>query len=367
MIHQLRTLVIKELLSYLRDPRSRFILIGPPLIQLLIFSYAATMEVNNVRIGVMNEDKGSWSRNFVARVAAANFVADVVYETDPAQLQRNINNRNILLGIHIEETFSHHLTRGELAEVQVLIDGRRANAGQIAARYLDSITAELNRDIQAVQRATVPQVASRAWFNQNLTYQWFIVPSLAGTLSMMIALLITALSIARERELGTFDQLLMTPTSPFTLIIGKTIPAMIIGMGLGCVMIFAGIFLFKIPFRGSYLLLFISLGLFNLSVVGLGLTISSFCKTQQQAILGTFAITIPVILISGFATPVENMPSWLQVISQASPLRHFLVIVQGSFLKALPTDVVVINAWPMAVIALVTLTTATVIVRWRLH
>jgi ABC-2 type transport system permease protein len=210
-------------------------------------------------------------------------------------------------------------------------------------------------------------VAVRHWFNPNLTYRWFIVPSLAGILATFITLLVTALSIARERELGTFDQLLVSPCTPGEIIVAKMVPALLIGTVLAGVMVTAGILAFRVPFTGSLPLLLLSLIVFILSIVGIGLMISSVCATQQQAILGTFAVGVPTVLMSGFATPVENMPVVLQWAAEAIPLKHFLVIVQGSFMKGLPPAEVLANAWPMALIAVVTLGVATVFVRSRLQ
>ncbi|HMM46310.1 MAG TPA: ABC transporter permease, partial [Candidatus Macondimonas sp.] len=198
-------------------------------------------------------------------------------------------------------------------------------------------------------------------------YRWFIVPGLTGILALFSSLLITSLSIARERELGTFDQLLVSPTSTPEIIISKSLPALAIGTGLGLFMISAGVFLFGIPFTGSFALLLASLVLFIASVVGIGLMISAVSMTQQQAILGAFAVGVPAVLMSGFATPVENMPVVLQWLAQAIPLTHFLIIVEGSFLKAMPPGDILASLWPLAVIALATLTMATVFVRGRLQ
>jgi ABC-2 type transport system permease protein len=193
------------------------------------------------------------------------------------------------------------------------------------------------------------------------------VPALGAILALFSALIVTALSIARERELGTFDQLLVSPATPLEIIVGKTVPALIIGTLLGTIMIGCGVLIFRVPFTGSFTMLWLLLLLFILSVVGIGLMISSVCQTQQQAVLGTFAFAIPTILMSGFATPVENMPYALQIVAEADPLKHFLIIIQGSFLKALPMSVLWANAWPLAVIALVTLSTAALFVRGRLQ
>jgi ABC-2 type transport system permease protein len=340
--------IVKELLSYLRDPRSRLTLIGPPLAQLFIFSFAMTLDVSNVAIAVLNDDTGRWSQEMIERVGASSF----------------IDRRQALAAIHFPDDFSRDVTAGRPASAQVILDGRRANAAQIALGYLNTIAEGLGAEL--LQSGSPPQVAVRHWFNPNLIYRWFVVPSLSGMLALMISLLITALSIARERELGTFDQLLVSPAQPIEIVIGKTVPAMIIGTLLGGVMITAGVVAFRIPFTGSIFWLLGSLMLFILSVVGIGLMVSSVCRTQQQAILGTFTVAVPLVLISGFATPVENMPGWLQIVAEASPLKYYLIIAQGSFLKSLPATDVLANAWPMTVIAFVTLSCSIFIVKRNL-
>ncbi|MEQ8859691.1 MAG: ABC transporter permease [Pseudomonadales bacterium] len=368
MWHRLAHLVVKELISYLRDPRTRVILIGPPLMQLVIFSFAATLEVRNVAVAVLNQDGGPVSERFLERLGASSFINELVPVTDSARLESLIDERRVLLGVRFPPDFSRSAVAGEPAPLQLLIDGRRANAGQIAQSYVSQIAAQLDLELARDAGVDVAEpTIVRHWFNPNLINQWYIVPGLSGILAMMIALVVTALSIAREREMGTFDQLLVSPIRPLEIIIGKTVPAMIIGAVLAGVMIGAAIFLFHVPFSGNLGWLLASLLLFMLSVVGIGLMVSSVCQTQQQAILGAFMAAVPLILISGFATPVENMPGWLQLLAEADPLKHFLIIVQGSFLKALPFHEIVASAAPMALIALITLSVATLFVRSRLQ
>jgi drug efflux transport system permease protein len=359
--------IVKELLSYLRDPKSRLTLIGPPLMQLLIFSYAVTLDVSNVDIAVLNEDSGRWSAELIQRLDAASFVSSIVFVDRDEALAEMINRREVLAALHIPADFSRDIAAGKPAAVQAIIDGRRANSGQITAGYMNSIAAELGAEIVGGAGSRSSGTTVIHLFNPNLIYSWFVVPSLSGMLAMLISLLVTALSIARERELGTFEQLLVSPARPLEIVIGKTVPALIIGTLLGSLMISAGVFIFRIPFTGSALWLIASLMLFILSIVGIGLMVSSVCQTQQQAILGTFTLAVPLVLISGFATPVENMPGWLQLIAAASPLKYYLVIVRGTFMRALPGADVFANVWPMALIALVTLSSAIVIVQRRLH
>jgi ABC-2 type transport system permease protein len=359
--------IVKELLSYLRDPKSRLTLVGPPLAQLLVFSFAVTLDVGHVGVAVVNDDAGRWSDELIERIEASSFVDGVRFVSSPEQLAELINQRKALIGLQFSSDFSRRIAAGEPAQAQVVIDGRRANAGQIALGYLNTIAAGVGAELAATAGSAPPEIALRHWFNPNLIYRWFVVPSLSGILAMLISLLVTALSIARERELGTFDQLLVSPAQPVEIIVGKTLPALIIGTVLGAVMISAGVFAFGIPFTGSLPWLAASLMLFILSMVGIGLMVSSVCRTQQQAILGTFAVGVPLVMISGFATPVENMPRWLQLIAEASPLKYYLIIVRGSFLKGLPAADIFANAWPMALIAVVTLSLAILIVKRNLQ
>lgn len=363
---RLRAQFIKEVLSILRDPRSRMVVFVPPLVQLLVFAFAATLEVRNVDIAVHNQDAGRWSHELVMRLDRAEFINQVHHVTSSGELRTLLDRGKVIAALEIPIDFSRAIAAGDSGNVQVVVDGRRSNSGQISVAYLSAIAAEVGAAVNPEAAAAAPVVV-RNWFNPNLIYRWFIVPSLSGILAFFSALMLTSLSIARERELGTFDQLLVSPTSTTEIIISKSLPALAIGTLLGLMMIAAGVVLFQIPFSGSFWLLLISLVLFILSVVGIGLMISAISATQQQAILGAFAIGVPAVLVSGFATPVENMPTLLQWLAQAIPLTHFLVIVQGSFLKALPFRDILASLWPLAIIALVSLSMATVFVRGRLQ
>ena len=362
---RLRAQIIKELLCLLRDPKSRVIMIGPPIIQLFVFSFAITLEVKHVDVALLNRDTGGAATELVQQIQSSVLVDRIRVAGNEAELAEMIDTQQALAGVVIPETFSRDIAQGKSGTAQVIIDGRKANAGQIALGYLQTIAG--NAALTLRPGSSSEPASVRHWFNPNLIYRWYVVPSLSGILVTLIALMVTALSIARERELGTFDQLLVSPCTPTEIIVAKAIPAFLVGTVLASVMMGAGVFLFGVPFTGSIALLFLCLTLFILSLVGIGLMISSICSTQQQAILGTFAVVVPAIIMSGFATPVENMPVFLQWLAQCIPLKHFLIILQGSFIKALPPADVFANAWPMAVIAAVTLTLATRFVRSKLQ
>lgn len=357
---------VKELLCILRDPRNRVVVFVPPLLQLLIFAYAATLEVRNVDIAVYNQDTGREAQEVVWHLEAARFIAHVHHVHSNTALREQLTQGKVIAAITIPADFSRTIAINGSGHVQVLVDGRRSNSGQIVTGYLSTIAKDIRFTADPVP-APETSVVVRHWFNPNLVYLWFMVPGLTGTLAFFSALMITALSIARERELGTFDQLLVSPASTLEIILSKSLPALVISTLLAFLMISMAVWFFHIPFTGSFGLLLVGLILFILSAVGIGLVISAISMTQQQAILGGFVIGVPTVLISGFATPIENMPVLLQWLSQAIPLTHFLIIIEGCFLKALPPWDILANLWPLAAISLTTLPMAIIFTRNRLQ
>ncbi|WP_309083716.1 ABC transporter permease [Chelativorans sp.] len=366
---RLKALIVKELLAILRDPRGRLILIGPPVVQLLVFSYAATLEVKNVDILVLDRDAGKWSQELVQRIDGAPTFRSISSAESLDALRARIDRQQAIAAVHIGPTFSRDIAAGRPADVQIILDGRRSNAAQIVAGYLNQIVNALAAELSAQRRAPARSIAvvPRNWFNPNLIFQWFMVPNLVAAVALLIGLVVTALSIARERELGTFDQLMVSPLRTHEILIGKIIPPMLIGAFHLTVYILAAVFVFGVPLRGSLLMLYGSGVFYLLSVVGVGLFISALSMTQQQAILGAFLFMVPAMLLSGFATPIENMPGWLQPVTLANPLRYFLAVVKGVFLKDLPFHEIARNTVPLAVIALVTLGAAAWLFRRRME
>lgn len=369
MLRRIWTLLIKEILAVWHDKKSRMLLVIPPIMQLFIFAWAATLDVKNVPIGVVNHDSGEQAIELLQRFHGAPVFSKIYYLNSTEEIAPFIDNQRGLMVIHIDEQFSRNLDAQKPADIQLILDGRKSNTTQILLGYANNVIQQFNQDLgaKATIKSAQSQLFPRNWFNPNLLYYWYNVPSLCAILSMMTSLAVTALSVARERELGTFDQLLVSPMLPIEILIGKVLPAIFIGMAEGSLIIFAAIFIFQIPFTGSFLWLYLGMFIFVSSIVGVGLFISSLCSTQQQAILGTFLFTSPAISLSGFATPIENMPYWLQQLTQIIPLRYFLVIVKGSFLKAIPPQVVFSNIWQMTLIAIVTLSAATWLFRRRLQ
>jgi ABC-2 type transport system permease protein len=364
---RLLALIVKELLVLLRDPRSRVILIGPPVIQLVVFAFAATLEVKNVDVVVLNRDEGASGVELVRRIEGSPTFRSVLPVHDPVSLRRAIDQEQAICAIDIGPSFSRDLVAARPASVQLVLDGRRSNASQIVNGYLGEIindyVADENERFHRL--AGVPRVVSRNWFNPNLTFTWFTVPGLIAIIAQIVGLLVTALSVARERELGTFDQLMVAPLRTHEILLGKLIPPVLIGFFHITLYVVATIVIFHVPLRGSLVLLYASALFFLAAVAGVGLFISSLCATQQQAILGAFLFTAPATLLSGFATPIENMPDWLQPITLINPLRYFLVVTRGVFLKAMPAEEVAKATWPLMCIAAVTLTAAAWLFRRR--
>lgn len=360
MIKRIRTLIRKELIAVIRDRRVRFALFVPPVIQLFLFTFAATLDVKNATMGVLNRDGGEESVQLIQRFYGTKVFSHVIFLKNEEEIRPFLDEQRGLMVLSIDAQFSRDLAAKRPATVQLLLDGRKSNTAQIVAGYAATIIQQFR---PKNQRAFT---VSRTWFNPNRLYFWYNIPCLVATLSMLTCLVVTAQSVARERELGTFDQLLVSPLTPFEILMGKTIPGIMVGLIEGTVMLAAGTLLLGVPFTGSLILYYISLFIFVTSVSGIGLFVSSLAKTQQQAMLGVFIFMIPCILLSGFATPIENMPAWLQPFSYLFPLRYMLIISKGLFLKAMPAHIVFMQVWPLIIISCFTLTGAGWFFRRRL-
>ena len=355
---RIKALIIKEILAVWRDKKSRFMLIAPPLIQLIILSHAATLDVNNISLGIYNQDNGWYSYELIQRIKGSPYFKHVYQFRNPKEVQRAINTQEVIVSIQFQSDFSRLIAGGQSAQLQIVLDGRKSNASQTVFGYLTQVLQNFNTDILKFQGVEVPEpidIEFRSFFNPNIDYIYFTVPSLVAILSMLLALTVTGLSVSRERENGTFDQLLVSPLQPWQILIGKMVPAMIISIGETTLLMVLAIFLFDVPFVGSLLLLYVSMVVFLLSIVGIGLFISSISQTQQQSILGTFVFMTPTMLLSGYATPIENMPTWLQPFTNLLPIKHFFIVIKGIFLKNVPASEVFMNTWPMALIAIFTL------------
>jgi ABC-2 type transport system permease protein len=366
---RIAALALKELLALLRDKRSRIVLVGPPIAQLIVFGYAATYDLNHIPVAIYNQDRSAASRELVARVSGSPHFDLVAYVDHDAQIAPLVDNKDALMVLRLGQRFSAQMKRGRTAPVQVIIDGRNSNTALLALGYLRTIVTDFNIEWAREHglRGPPATLQVRPWYNENLLSRWFIVPGIVGLLSLVVTIIVTGLSVAREREAGTFDQLLVTPLRPAEILVGKSLPGIIIGLVEGSLILLVVIFWFEVPVRGSLLALYLGMFLFLLSAVGVGLMISSLAVTQQQGILGAFMFLVPAVILSGFATPISNMPTVVQHLTLINPLRYFMVILRGVFLEGDSWTLLVDQYWPMAIIAVVTLSLAGWLFRHRLN
>lgn len=363
-IRRIHALVRKEFQSLLSTKSGRLLLIMPVIIQTALFPFAATLEVSNASLAVFNEDQGMASVEMMQRFAASGAFTRVMPVWTLEQLDEAIGTREALLAVRIPEDFSRKLATGEASPVQVILDGRRSNSSQIASGYLQSVLDDYLKDrAKAAGRVLPSEVIVRNWFVPNLEYTHFILPSLVAIITTIGSLIVTALSVAREREQGTFEQVLVSPLSPEMIMIGKAVPAIAVGFFQATLILLAAVFIFDVSFRGSLALLYGGMFFYALALVGVGLFISSISKTQQQAFLGAFVFMVPAVLLSGYTAPVENMPMWLQHLTWANPVRHFVEVVKGVFLKDASPARVFELVWPLMVISIVTLSLAALMFR----
>ena len=363
---RLSALIVKELLAAFRDPRARLALVVPPVIQLLLFAFAATLEVSNVPIGVLNEDWGMASVQLISRFERASAFSEIRHYASQREVQAAIDRQQVMIVVHIGQDFSRNLAAGERTTVQVILDGRKSNSAQLVNSYVGAIVHQFSDDYRTGSAATT-EIVDRSWYNPNREYRNAMVPTLIGILSMTMVLMIVGMSVARERELGTFEQLLVSPLQPFEIVIGKAVPGLIVGLVQGLLITLVVRFGFGIPLTGSPFLLFAGLVVFLIAVIGVALFISSLAANQQQAMMGIMVFMMPAMMLSGFASPVQNMPAWLQPIAMLNPLAHFMVIMRGVFLRDMPFWLVAERIWPMAAIAVVTVSAATWLFRRRVQ
>ncbi len=361
------SLIRKELLAILKDPKSRASVIVPPILQCLIFGYAASYDLNHVPFAVIDQDRSFASHQLIAHFDGSPVFTQVATLSDPRKLAAMINSRQVLLALEIQDGFARQLAMGQTASVQIIADGRDSNTAEVATSYAAAIINGFNAQWRQDHGlpASQPLVVTRAWFNPNLQTRWSMIPGLIGTITLIQTMMLAAMSVAREREQGTFDQLLVTPIRPVEIMIGKAIPAMLVGIFQATNILLVAQLWFRIPFAGSFAILYMGLILFVLAAVGLGIFLSSIAMTMQQAMLYGMVVIMPATLLSGLSTPISNMPQSLQLVTYANPLRYAIQIAQRVYLEGVGVSELLPYLWPMAVIAMVTLSIATWMFRHR--
>lgn len=357
-------MALKELVVVLRDRRVLTTLVASPVIQLLLFGLATTLEVKNVSLGVVNRDVGVASEQFLAALGATGEVGRVVHYRNERALGEAIEQREVLGGVILPPDLSVRVARGETGEIGLLLDGRRINASQIVTTYIAEITASTGMALRPAD-GRAPGLVVRNWYNPNLDYSWFTLPGMIAVITTVLVLSVSVQAIAREREAGTYDQLMALPMRHWEILLGKSVPAFVVGVFNGSFYVAMVALLSDVPFRGSYLLAVAAVAAFSLAVSAIGLAISSIAANQQQAFLGGFLVIVPMILLSGYASPIDGMPSWLQPVAAIDPLSHLLAVCHGVFLKDLPVQMIVQHIWPMLAVAIGALALGHVLLRGR--
>ena len=361
-------LVRKEFLAVLKDPSGRIILVMPVIVQSLLFGYAATYDLNQVDYALLDQSRSAASAALVARFDGSAAFRRAATLDNESQIAAPIDTGRVLLVLHIGPRFAQQLAAGEDAPVQLIVDARNSTTAGTAAGAVGSIVAQFNDDWRRLHGGGPPPVTvvQRAWFNPNLSTRWNFLPGLIAALSMIQTLMLTALSVAREREQGTFDQLLVTPLSPSEIMVGKAVPPVLIGILQSTLVLLIARWWFQIPMAGSLATLYTGLLFFTVASVGIGLSISAVSASMQQAMLYTFVLIMPMMLLSGLATPVSNMPAALQIATLANPLRFAIEIVQRVYLEGVGLATVWHGLIPLVLIAAVTLPLAAWLFRHRL-
>ena len=362
---RLRQLVRKEFRQLLRDPRARRLLFVSPMVQLLIFGYAVNTDVRHAKTMIVDLDQTEESRALVGTLTATGYFDVTARGEAPADVARALDHGDVVMGVEIPRGFAADIARGRVAEVQLLVDGSTANTANVALGYASQIITryalEKGAAVRALAGTGTPGVdfRARAWYNPNLESRVYNVPAVMGNIVLMMSLLLTSLAVVREREIGTLEQLMVSPLTPVELIVGKTLPAAFIALVDMALVTAVSMLWFHIPLRGSFLLLGVSSLLFIFTGLGVGLFISTVSNTQQEAFMSMFLFFLPAMMLSGMMFPVENMPRALQYVTLADPLRHYILIVRGVFLRgagweALAPQIITLGVIGVGVLAFAT-------------
>ena len=348
MFGRLRQMLIKEFIQVLRDKRTRFVLFGPPIIQMLIFGYAATLEIKHVPTAIMDYDNTQASRDLISRFAASHYFDVRLLKADRRQIPVLIDRGDVTLAIQINAGFARDLGKGQTAHLQVVADSSNSNTAVIGLGYVNTVAGNFAENYQRarLQRLSpmtllgIPRIVldHRPWYNIDLSDRWFFIPGVIGNLIMVIVVNLTAFAVVREREIGTLEQIMVTPIRRVEFILGKTVPFFLIGLFDAILVSAFGTLWFGVPLRGSMGVLALGTVLFLICMLGIGLFISTISRTQQQAMVTAFFFIMPSILFSGFGSPISSMPETLQWLTYLNPLRYFQEVLRSVYLKGTGLD-----------------------------
>ncbi len=348
MFDRIRQMLIKEFIQVFRDPRMRTVIFIIPCVQTIVIGYAVTLDVREAPTGIYDLDNTALSRELIARFLASGYFRAVAHLSGDAQAQALLDQGQASLVLRINRGFAEDVKAGRTAQVQVLVDGADSNTAAIVLSYANRILAGLSEEVVVEQLARINgsrstpnriDLRARVWFNENLESRYFFVPGVIVVVVTLVTLLLTSMAVVREKEIGTMEQIMVTPITATEFVLGKTIPFALIGFADVIVLTLVGKYWFGVPFRGSVGLLLLAAGFYLMITLGGGLLISTLSQTQQQAMMSTFFFFFPAMLLSGFAFPIANMPAVVQWLTLANPLRWFLVVVRAIFLRGVGHDV----------------------------
>jgi ABC-2 type transport system permease protein len=364
MYERIKQMLIKEFIQTFRDRKMMGIIFMMPIVQVLIFGYAVTTDVRQVKTAVHDLDNSVVSRELISRFEKSGYFDIIEYVDNDDRATAMVDRGNVRTVLRINKGFGDDLRAGRTATLQAIVDGTDSNTAGIVLDYSSKISLRFSQKVLLTRftrlrgSAETPGhvvLETRAWFNENLESRNFYVPGVIAIIVMLITLMLTSMAIVREKEIGTMEQIMVTPIRPFEFILGKTVPFALIGFADVVLITVIGVFWFEVPIRGSLPLLFGATSLYLMTTLGIGLLISTVSETQQQAMMSTFFFYFPAVLLSGFMFPINNMPVVIQWFTYLNPLRYFLVVIRGVFLKGVGIEILWPQLTALAVMGVVTL------------
>jgi ABC-2 type transport system permease protein len=364
MFERIKHMLKKEFIQVFRDPKMRGVIFLMPIIQVLVFGYAVTTDVKHVRTAVYDLDNSVASRELLARFEKSGYFDLIEYVDSEARLRELVDRGKVQAAVRMNRGFEDDLRAGRTAQMQLILDGTDSNTAGVVLNYSAKIAGQFSQKVLLTrftrmkgpgQESGRVEMETRAWFNENLESRNFYVPGVIAIIVMLITLMLTSMAVVREKEIGTMEQIMVTPITPLEFILGKTIPFSLIGFADVILITVIAVFWFEVPIRGNLTLLFLATALYLMTTLGVGLLISTVSQTQQQAMMSTFFFYFPAVLLSGFMFPIANMPEVVQWLTYLNPLRYFLVIIRGIFLKGVGLEILWIHMVALAGMGLITL------------
>ncbi|HSR66402.1 MAG TPA: ABC transporter permease [Acidobacteriota bacterium] len=360
---RIRHIILKEILVTFRDAKMRAMLIGPPLLQLIIFGYAVNLDVGLSRLAWLDRDGTAQSRELAGALQGSRYFRISRQPANERQMESLLERGSVTAAVHVMPGFGRDVISGRPGAVQVLVDGSDSNTASIVSGYLTRALNQAGARLRPTEATTLQRVElrSRVWFNPDLRSQDYFVPGVVVNIIGLVTILLTSMAVVREKEIGTLEQLMVTPISRLELMLGKTLPFAVVGLAEMALVTLTALLVFDIPLAGSWSMLLLGSALFIPTTLGVGLLISTVSNTQQQAVMGSFFFFLPSFLLSGFAFPIRNMPEPVQWITLANPMRYFLELVRGVFLKGTGLEIL----WPQCLVLTLMAAATIALSTWR--